>query len=341
MKLSTFVDLVTDTRRRDLTINAIACESYMPNLNVVKGLVDPYDGAQDIKDKVFRPVSDHFMEDPVRVLRVARLRARFGQDWKLSTELVEMCSKMSKKGVLSELQPDRIWKEVSRALMENHPRLFFDTLLEVDALHVVFPEVYKLKTALESRRWHPEGDAFEHTMLVLTAAAKMNASLSERFASVCHDLGKGVTPRDKLPAHHGHEVSGVAVVESLAKRMSVPSEMIKDAKLATRYHMHMHKLKDLNAKTIVGMLDQLGANHLHNTATSVLRMVGAADERGRLGSENNSLDFLNLFDDFVEAYRSVTFASVFGDSKVNHKLIQNAMTKARVKAVATAKGKNL
>ena len=333
MKTRDFIDLIIDCQRRDLTINSMAMKEDGT-------LVDPFNGKSDLENKVFRHTSNAFAEDPVRVLRMARLRARFGPGWTVAPETVEVCSKMSKKGVMSELQPDRVWKELSRALMEPFPRLFFDTLLEVDALHTVFPEVYKLKTALEARRWHPEGDAFEHTMLVLTQAAKLNANLSERFATVCHDLGKGETRRDKMPSHFGHEVTGVGVAEKFAARMSVPSEMLKDAKLATRYHMCMHQLSQLNAKTVVNMLDELGTTHAHNTATSVLRMVGAADERGRLGSENASLDFLKVYDDFVEAYRSVTYASVFGSSKpASNEAIKNEMFRARVKAVASVKGR--
>jgi tRNA nucleotidyltransferase (CCA-adding enzyme) len=196
---------------------------------------------------------------------------------------------MAKAGTLNELTSERVWKEMSRALMESHPRLFFDTLLECDALHVVFPEVYRLKTALEARRWHPEGDAYEHTMLVLTQAAEFDFPLEIRYACLMHDLGKGVTPRDLMPKHYGHDVKGVPVVEAFSNRLSVPSKMRDRAMKATRYHMYMHKLDTLNAKTFVKMFDDMRAlNDTHSV--TVLYCVGVCDERGRLGSENNSFD---------------------------------------------------
>lgn len=298
---------------------------------------DPFGGKDDILAKVLRHTSDAFMEDPVRVLRIARFRARFGSDWTVAPETVAAVSRMSKKGVLSELKPDRVWKEFSRAMMEPNPRLFFDTLLQMDALHTTFPMVYKLLTALEAHRWHPEGNAYEHTMLVLTAAAKMGATLEERFACLCHDLGKGLTPFSKLPSHYGHDVNGVPLVDEMARVMAVPAHMVKSAKLAARYHMYMHDIPGKNAKTLEKMLTEMGANQ-QNSHVSVLRMVGAADARGRLGFETESLDFLSAYDAVVDAFRSVTFGNVMPRHKaLTGAEIGQAMTRARVAAIATAK----
>lgn len=328
------VTLEDDLMRRDLTVNSIAVESFLPNLNLFTKIVDPFNGYQDIKDKILRHTSDAFKEDPVRVLRLARFRARLGSEWTVASETVAMVSQMSKKGVLNELQPDRVWKEFSRAMTEPNPRLFFDTLLECDALHTTFPLVYKLLTALEARRWHPEGNAYEHTMLVLTAARKMGANVEEMFACLCHDLGKGLTKFENLPKHYGHDVNGVPLVDEMAKVMSAPSNFVKSAKLATRYHMYMHDLPGKNAKTLVKMFDDLGANQ-QNTNVSVLRMVGAADARGRLGYENESLDFLDYYDKTVAAYRGVKFGDAVPLGKeLQGKAIGEAMRRARVNAVA-------
>lgn len=322
------VTIEEDLYRRDLTINAMAETSEDGWAKVI----DPYNGKQDLEDKVLRHVSEAFAEDPVRVLRLARFRARLGAEWTVAPETVSLISDMAKQGVLSELVAERVWKEMSRALMEQHPRLFFDTLLETDALHVIFPEVYRLKTALEARKWHPEGDAYEHTMLVLTQSALRNYSLEGRFAALVHDFGKGITPRDRLPKHYGHDVKGVAVVEEFANRLTVPTKMRDWAMKATRYHMYMHKLDKLNSKTIVKMFDDMRIQN-DPESVAILLGVGICDERGRLGSETVPVDHLYKLRAFKNAYESVKFADVFPDGETNANKIRDGLRRARIKAV--------
>lgn len=329
-EFGTDVTLEEDLGRRDLTINSMAYE-----LSGYGGYVDPFNGEDDLRKKVLRHTSDAFQEDPVRVLRLARFRARLGADWTVAPETVNLVATMAKKGVLDELTPERVWKEMSRALMETHPRLFFDTLLECDALHVLFPEVYRLKTALESRRWHPEGDAYEHTMLVLTQASVQNFDFDSTYAALVHDFGKGITPRDKLPKHYGHDVKGVAVVEDFSNKFTVPAKTRDRAMKATRYHMYMHKLDTLNAKTVVKMFDDMGALN-DPDSVCVLFNVGVCDERGRLGSEMNSLDHLYQLNNFFETYKSVKFADVFPNGETSGEKIKMGMFRARVQAVAKA-----
>jgi tRNA nucleotidyltransferase (CCA-adding enzyme) len=328
------VTLEEDLGRRDLTINSIAFvgsgRSYDDREH--GHYFDPFNGGEDLKNKVLQHTSNAFAEDPVRVLRLARFRARLGSEWTVAPETVALVSQMSKSGVLSELTAERVWKEMSRALMEAHPRLFFDTLLECDALHTIFPEVYRLKTALEARRWHPEGDAYEHTMLVLTQAAEMGFDLETRFASLVHDFGKGLTPRDLLPKHYGHDVKGVPVVENFSNRLTVPARMRDRAMKATRYHMYMHKLDTLNPKTFVKMFDDMGVGN-DPDVVGVLHRVGCADERGRLGYENNSVDHLNLVNVAFEAYRSVRFNDVFPNGETRVEQIKQGLYRARMQAV--------
>jgi tRNA nucleotidyltransferase (CCA-adding enzyme) len=322
------VTLAEDLERRDLTINSMAMD-----------LSDnwvwcPGGGMQDVKNKVLRHTSDAFAEDPVRVLRLARFRARLGSEWTVAPETVALVSQMAKRGVLNELTAERVWKELSRALMEPHARLFFDTLLECDALHVLFPEVYRLKTALEARRWHPEGDAYEHTMLVLTQSVYNGMDLEERLACLVHDFGKGLTPRDKLPKHYGHEVAGVAVVEEFCNRLTVPSKMRDRVMKTTRYHMHMHRLDELNAKTFVKMFTDMDAFR-DPDVVGLLWCVGVCDERGRLGHENAPTLHLMKLMDVWNNVRTVKFADVFPNGETNVQKIKDGMFRARVAAVRT------
>ena len=335
----TDVSIEEDLQRRDLTINSIAIGPIEDPQNMTT--IDPYGGEYDIKNKILRHTSDAFSEDPVRVLRVARFRARFGKEWRVASETQSLISQMAKKGVLSELTSERVWKELSRALLEPYPRLFFDTLLECDALHVIFPEVYRLKTALESHRWHPEGDAYEHTMLVLTQAARWSGDdefvLTLRMCALTHDFGKGITPRDKLPKHHGHDVKGVAIVEEFCNRNSVPTKVRDRCMKVCRYHMYMHKLLELNSKTIVKMFDDMGSLNDPRTV-EFLHWLGVCDANGRKGYENESyLDEKNVLFDYWAAYQGVKFADVFPDGETSGEKIKQHMFKARIGAVNIVK----
>ncbi len=329
------VTIEEDLIRRDCTANSMAEEIFDDMKTRVSHVIDPFGGQDDIQNKILRHTTDAFADDPVRVLRMARFRARFGSEWTVAPETAALVSSMAKSGVLSELTPERVWKEMSRALMEPHPRLFFDTLLEVDALHVVFPELYKLKTALEARRWHPEGDAFEHTMLVLTQAATFGFDLESRFACLVHDIGKGATPRSELPKHYGHDVKGAPIARDFADRLTVPAKMRDRAIWATRFHMNMHRLDQMNAKTIVKMFDTMGALN-DPQVVYVLISVGMADERGRLGYENNSVDHVTVLSDMFISYSSVKFVDVFPNGETNVNKIKQALFNARVQAVKAA-----
>jgi tRNA nucleotidyltransferase (CCA-adding enzyme) len=336
------VTLEEDLGRRDLTINSISMERMEDTEFFVSGdeghyaVFDPYGGKDDMTAKVLRHTSNAFSEDPVRVLRLARFRARFGADWSVASETKNLVHDMAKKGVLGELQAERVWKELSRALMEPFPRLFFDTLLECDALHVLFPEVYSLCSAMESRKWHPEGNAYEHTMLVLTQSALHDYDLESRLAALVHDFGKGLTKKENFPRHYGHDVNGVPVVENFCNRLTVPTKMRDRAMKATRYHMSMHKLDTLNPKTFVHMFMDMGSWNDPETV-DVLYRVGVCDERGRLGSENNSLQPLDMLYTVWKAVNGVKFANVFPNGETNADKIKQGLLKARIAAASEAK----
>ena len=331
------VTLEEDLSRRDLSINSIAFVGSGRGYNDQEHghYFDPFNGVSDIKNKVLRHTSDAFQEDPVRVLRLARFRARFGSDWTVAPETAALISQMAKTGTLNELTSERVWKELSRAMMEPHPRLFFDTLLETDALHVVFPEVYRLKTALESYRWHPEGNALEHSLLVLTEAARFGYDLETRMAALVHDFGKGLTPRDQLPKHYGHDVKGVPVVENFCNRLSVPAKMRDRLMHATRFHMVMHRLDELNPKTFVKMFMEMGAFN-DPAVVNLLHRLGQCDDRGRLGSQDANVDHLQKVVDVFDAVRAVKFADVFPNGETNVNKIKDGLFRARIQAVKSA-----
>lgn len=318
------VTLEDDLSRRDLTINSIALADGV--------YFDPFNGKSDIEKKIFRHTSSAFADDPVRVLRIARFAARFGGGWTVAQETKELIYAMAKNGVLAELTPERIWKELSRALMEDTPRAFFDTLRDLDVLHILFPEVYALLSSTEAIRWHPEGNSYEHTMLVLQQSAILKSDLVVRYAALVHDFGKGLTPKDKLPRHFGHDVFGVKVSDSFSDRLKVPAHLKYFGAKFTRYHMSMHKLGEITAKTYVKMFDDIKRDYI-DQFLDVMLDGGLCDQRGRLGYENTSVENIGKLTDAARAYRSVKFEEVFPNGAKNPEAIKNGLYRARIAAI--------
>ena len=203
------VTLEDDLQRRDLTINAIA--------ETADGaLIDPWGGQRDLQERVLRHVSAAFVEDPLRVLRVARFAAALhDRGFTVAPETLALMRSISASGELDALVPERVWQETAKALQTAHPDVYFRTLRECAALNSVFPEIDRLFGVPQPEQWHPEIDTGEHIMLVLQQAAKLSDALTVRFAALVHDLGKGTTDPQYWPRHSGHEERGVRLIEDL------------------------------------------------------------------------------------------------------------------------------
>jgi tRNA nucleotidyltransferase (CCA-adding enzyme) len=280
-RFSPDVTLEEDLRRRDLTINAIAQSASGE-------LIDPYGGADDLKKGVLRHVSQAFVEDPVRVLRVARFAARFGdRGFSVAPETCSLMQEMVRSGEVDALVPERVWQETERALGEARPELFFLTLRECGALDVIFPEIAALYGVPQPARWHPEIDTGVHVMLALQCAARLGATTPVRFAVLVHDLGKAKTPRDRWPSHHGHEEAGVTLIEALATRLRVPKEHAELAVLTARYHGLVHRALELKPATILGLLENTDAWRRPDRFRALL-LGCEADARGRTGLEDRA-----------------------------------------------------
>src|SRR5258707_5187375 len=211
------VTLEEDLKRRDLTINAMA-ESEGGQI------VDPYGGQADLAARVLRHVSEAFVEDPVRVLRVARFAARYADlGFRVADETAQLMQRMTQAGEVSALVPERLWQATRRALAERRPDVFFQTLRACGALAVIFPEIDALYGVPQPPKWHPEVDTGIHVLLAVRHAARIGAPTSVRFAVLTHDLGKARTPQEQWPSHRGHEEAGVPLVETLSQRLRVPN----------------------------------------------------------------------------------------------------------------------
>jgi tRNA nucleotidyltransferase (CCA-adding enzyme) len=247
------VSLDEDLIRRDLTINAMAKDSQ-------GRIIDPFGGQNDLKKRLLRHVSDAFIEDPLRVLRVARFLARFAPlGFSIAPETLTLMQKIANSGVLKELTPERIWIETEKALSTTRPSIFFESLKECGALKEVFWELDNLEGQVQSQVHHPEGDAWIHTLLSLDAAAQLNQKTEVRFAALMHDIGKGLTPSHALPHHHGHEDTGAKQLEDFCLRIKAPKSFAKLAILTAKHHMHCHRIAEMRPKRIVKLLNQLDA----------------------------------------------------------------------------------
>ena len=272
------VTLEDDLARRDLTINAIAED---PATGV---LVDPFGGQRDLQQRVLRHVGPAFVDDPVRLLRVARFAARFA-DFALAPETATLLAGMVASGELDHLVPERVWQELSRGLMEARPDRMVDVLRACGALRVLLPEVDRLWGVPQPPEHHPEVDTGVHLMLVLQQAARAGASLPVRFACLCHDLGKGATPAEMLPRHLGHEERSAALARQLAQRWKVPADCAALADVVAREHGNIHRSGDFGAAAVLRLLERCDALRRPQRFAEVL-LACACDARGRTGLQD-------------------------------------------------------
>lgn len=273
------VSLEQDLLRRDLTINAIAQDAD-------DQLIDPYGGQQDLQQRVLRHVSPAFVEDPLRLLRVARLAAQLhAYGFTLAPETRTLLHQLVASGELGYLTPERVWAETEKALRAEAPQVYFAMLRELGALQLFFPELDALYGVPQPARYHPEIDTGVHSLMVLEQAALLSTKPEVRFAALMHDLGKGMTSQDHWPRHHGHEHAGLALLEKLCDRLRVPNGYRELASLVVQFHGQFRLvLNDLRADTIVHLLQRLDAFRRPDRFEDFL-LACEADLRGRSGFE--------------------------------------------------------
>jgi len=273
------VSLEQDLERRDLTINAIAQDA-------TGNLIDPYNGQQDLKNKVLRHVSPAFAEDPLRVLRVARFAARYQHlGFTVADETLSLMQTLSNSGELEELTPERVWVETEKALTEKSPRTYIEVLRKCGALKILLPEVDNLFGVPQRADYHPEVDTGLHILLSLDQITQLSENPTARFAVLMHDLGKAKTPDDVLPRHIGHEERGVPLVKAVCKRFKAPNQHRDLAVAVTRFHLLCHKAPNLRPTTTLKLLKNLDALRRPERFEQFL-LCCEADARGRTGFEN-------------------------------------------------------
>ena len=322
------VTLEDDLIRRDLTINAIARADDGT-------LTDPYGGQRDIEQRIFRHVSDAFVEDPVRILRVARFAARFS-DFRVAPETNALMKHMVEQGEVDALVPERVWQELSRGLMEQKPSRMLEVLRDCGALARILPELDALWGVPQPEKWHPEIDTGIHVLQVIDCAAELERDLPTRYACLMHDLGKAATPPANWPAHHGHEGLGVKLVEQVSKRLKVPTECRDLAVMTAREHGNVGRALQLRANTIVTLFERCDAFRKPVRFTQML-LATECDSRGRIGPTASYADApfpqLAHLENALAAARGVNAGEIAQACADNPQRIPERVHAARVRAV--------
>lgn len=294
------VTLEQDLARRDLTINAMAEDSE-------GHIIDPFDGRGDLERGLLRHVSPAFVEDPLRVLRVARFAARL--NFRIADPTLALMRQLSNSGELETLTAERVWQELERALTEAWPRRFFEVLRDCDALGVLFPEINRLFGIPQPEQHHPEIDTGLHTLMVLDQAVRLSGEAVVRFAALTHDLGKGTTPKDRWPQHIGHEKRSVKLIHQLCDRFRAPNPFRELAVIVAREHGRAHRACEMRADTLLKLLESADAFRRPQRFEQFL-LACEADAKGRTGLEDQPYEQADILRKALTAASSVRAADL-------------------------------
>lgn len=321
------VSLEDDLMRRDLTINAIARSEDGT-------LVDPHGGVQDLQARVLRHVSEAFSEDPVRILRIARFMARYAHlGFTIADETKQLMKDMVAAGEVDHLVPERVWAEMSRALVEPKPSAFLSTLHECGALKKILPEVDSLYGVEQAAQWHPEIDTGIHTEMVIDQAAKhWPGDLDTAFACLTHDLGKALTDPEKLPAHHGHEEAGLKPLEALCERLRVPTKLRRQAAAVCEHHLGAHRVFEMRPGSVFELLEKTTDGLRSPQFLETFVRACEADKRGRAGLEYKPYPQADHLRQAFKAAKDVSSAPLL-EKGLRGEELGEAMRLARIRSV--------
>lgn len=320
--------LEEDLIRRDLTINAMA-------LAEDGSIIDPYGGQQDLHNRLLRHVSPAFIEDPLRVLRVARFAARYAPlGFSVAPETLALMQELVNQGEINHLTPERIWKETQRALLEDRADVYFEVLRQCGALKVIMPEVDALFGVPQRPEYHPEVDTGIHTLMTLQRACEAQYSDRVRFATVLHDLGKALTPTDLLPRHAEHETRGVEPIRALCQRLKVPSQYQQLAELVCREHLLCHRVMELRPGTIWRLLQRLDVLRRPERVEEFIQAC-ECDARGRLGLENRPYAQAHFMREAIQQVRNIRAIDL--PPHIQGADIGEALIEARIAAITVLK----
>lgn len=268
----TFADAA---RRRDVTINSLGYDISSGEL------LDPFHGQKDVNDKILRATDPaHFSEDPLRGLRVAQFAARF--EMTPDDELKRLCAELD----FSELSVERVLAELDKILLKaRRPSIAFEFLGETSLLRF-FPEIESMVGVPQEADWHPEGDVFVHTMMVIDEAAGMRRDdYDDRpllYGALCHDLGKPLTTEHfegRIRSHH-HDTEGAVLAQAFLGRLKAPAALVRQVTALVKHHLApgLYYRGGAKAKAYRRLARELDAA---GTSMELLLRVATADHLGR------------------------------------------------------------
>jgi len=314
------ITLEDDLKRRDLTINAIA-EDENGNL------IDPYGGEADLKNGILRHVSPAFVEDPLRILRIARFAACFG--FKIADGTMELLKTISESGELAALVPERVWSEMEKALIGKYPARFILVLRSCCALEKLFPEIEVLFGIPQDKKYHPEIDVGRHTLMALNQSVRLSSDSVIRFAVLVHDLGKAATPKDQLPNHDGHEARGVNIINSFCERYKIPNKYHDLAVCVSKFHLICHQIQEMKPKEILESLEKIDAFRRPERFKQFLTAC-ESDSRGRAGYEEKEFTQAKYFLNALEISRNID-VDILKNKGLEGKKLGDALRDERIK----------
>ncbi|WP_294909326.1 multifunctional CCA addition/repair protein [Tatumella sp. UBA2305] len=319
------VTLPEDLQRRDLTINAMAQDSDGE-------IIDPWQGQQDLRQRLLRHVSPAFVEDPLRVLRVARFAARFaGQGFRVADPTLTLMKQLSDSGELQHLTAERVWKETEKALATDNPDVYFQVLRDCGALKVLFPELDNLFGVPAPVKWHPEIDTGVHSLMTLSMAARLTEDIAIRFAALFHDAGKALTPREVWPSHPGHGAAGLPLVSALCQRLKVPNHVRELALVITEYHDVIHTIQRQPPEKVIQLFDNIDVWRRPERLTQLIT-ASEADARGREGLTEQAYPQADYTLALYQAAAAVPVSEVICDG-FSGPQIRTELTRRRVAAL--------
>ena len=322
------VTVEQDLERRDLTINAMAQDE-------VGNLLDPFGGLEDLDKKRLRHVSPAFSEDPVRILRVARFAARFAHlGFTVATETLALMADMVTAGEVDALVPERVYREIEKALSEASPHIFFSVLRSCGALRRLLPEIDRLFGEPLDRDHYPESDTGHHVMKALGEAAKMRVSPATAFAVLVHHVGKVGTSNASCRGKESQEAPASRNLEEMAKRLRLPSHVLRLALKVSQYHDEVHAIETLSAARVLEVLERLDGFRSPDEFSEVM-LACAADVRGREGQGLNPYPQAELWQRALEATGAVS-PQVFLKRGLQGRDIGIALASARTEAIRIA-----
>ena len=319
------VTLEDDLKRRDLTINAIAEDENGE-------LIDPYGGEADLKNGILRHVSPAFVEDPLRVLRIARFAACFG--FKIADETIKLLHIISKSNELDTLTPERVWSEMEKALAGKYPTRFILALRSCNALKILFPEIDALFGIPQDKKYHPEIDVGRHTLMALNQSVQLSSDPIVRFSVLVHDLGKATTPKEQLPNHDGHETRGINIIDSVCERYKIPNKYHDLAACVSEFHIVCHQIQEMEPKEILERLEKLDAFRRPERFKKFL-ISCESDSRGRAGFEEKEFPQAKYFLNALEISRGVN-VGLLANKSLKGKELGEALRKERIKILEEA-----